>query len=403
MTACENIDPARRLCKRVGFFRPNDAAALADGAVMSSPYELLEVEALPSPSLLVFREIVARNLNEMIRVAGGAERLRPHAKTHKSSKIIRMARDLGVAKQKCATIAEAEMIAGSGVPDVLLAYPLVGPNVARFARLVRAYPATTFRAIVDARETAVALSVAARRLDGPISVLIDLDVGMGRTGIDPGEPAVALYEELERLPNLALDGLHAYDGHINESDLEVRTRAARQVEETALALRDRLLAKGLPVPRIVLGGTPTFPIHATLDEPGVECSPGTVVLHDYNYQTKYPDMSFTPAALLLTRVVSRPRPDRLCLDLGHKAVAADPVGQRVFLPAIPDARFVGHSEEHLVIESPDADRFPLGTPLLAIPAHICPTSALHRRMLVISGGKLAEEWEVTARDRAISI
>jgi D-serine deaminase-like pyridoxal phosphate-dependent protein len=370
---------------------------------MTPPYELREAEALPSPSLLLFREVLERNLIEMIRVARRAERLRPHAKTHKSSKIIRMARDMGVAKQKCATIAEAEMIAGSGVADVLLAYPLVGPNVARFARLVRAYPATTFRAIVDAPEPAAALSAEARRLDGPIHVLVDLDVGMGRTGIDPGDPAVALYEELERLPNLALDGLHAYDGHINEPDLEIRTRAARRVEETTLALRDRLVAKGLPVPRIVLGGTPSFPIHAELDEPGVECSPGTVVLHDYNYQSKYPDMLFTPAALLLTRVVSRPRPGRLCLDLGHKAVAADPVGARVHLPAIPDAKFVGHSEEHLVIDTPDADRFPLGTPLLAIPAHICPTSALHRRMLVIAGGKLAEEWEVTARDRSISI
>jgi D-serine deaminase-like pyridoxal phosphate-dependent protein len=89
--------------------------------------------------------------------------------------------------------------------------------------------------------------------------------------------------------------------------------------------------------------------------------------------------------------------------VGHKAVAADPAGPRVYLPAVPDAKFVGHSEEHLVIETADAGRLPLGTPLLAIPAHICPTAALHRRMLVISDGKFVEEWEVTARDRTISI
>ncbi|APW63839.1 D-TA family PLP-dependent enzyme [Paludisphaera borealis] len=370
---------------------------------MSSLYELFDPETLPSPSLLVFRDLVERNLTEMIRMARGVERLRPHAKTHKTSKLIRMAREMGVVKQKCATIAEAEMIAGSGVTDVLLAYPLVGPNVARFIRLIRAYPKTTFRAIVDAPESASALSQAAQRLDHPIPVLVDLEVGMMRTGIDPGDPAVALYERIDKLPNLAPDGLHAYDGHIHDSDLELRAQAARRVEETTLSLRDRLIAKGIPVPRVVMGGTPTFPIHAALDAPGLECSPGTILLHDYNYQTNYPDLPFIPAALLLTRVVSRPRPGRLCLDLGHKAVAADPVGPRVFLPDIPDARIVGHSEEHLVIETADADRFPLGTPLLAIPAHICPTSALHRRMLVITDGKLVDEWEVTARDRMIGV
>jgi D-threonine aldolase len=370
---------------------------------MSSLYELSDPDSLPSPSLLVFRDLVARNLAEMIRIAGSVERLRPHAKTHKTSMVVRMAREMGVDKQKCATIAEAEMIAGSGVTDVLLAYPLVGPNVARFVRLIRAYPQTTFRAIVDAPESASVLSQAAQRLDQPIPVLVDLEVGMGRTGIDPGAPAIELYERLDALPNLTPDGLHAYDGHVNVSDLEARTQTARRVEETTLALRDQLIAKGLPVPRIVLGGTPTFPIHATLDAPGVECSPGTIIFHDYNYQTKYPDLPFTPAALLLTRVVSRPRPGWLCLDLGYKAVASDPVGLRAFLPDIPDARVVGHSEEHLVIETDDADRFPLGAPLLAIPAHVCPTSALHRRMLVIADGKLVDEWDVTARDRMISI
>jgi D-serine deaminase-like pyridoxal phosphate-dependent protein len=152
-----------------------------------------------------------------------------------------------------------------------------------------------------------------------------------------------------------------------------------------------------------MGGTPAFAIHAALDAPGLECSPGTVLLHDYNYQTNYPDLPFTPAALLLTRVVSRPRPGRLCLDLGHKAVAADPVGLRAFLPEIPGARVVGQSEEHLVIDTEEADRFPLGTALLAVPAHVCPTAALHRRMLVIADGKLVDEWDVTARDRSIGV
>jgi D-serine deaminase-like pyridoxal phosphate-dependent protein len=135
----------------------------------------------------------------------------------------------------------------------------------------------------------------------------------------------------------------------------------------------------------------------------VECCPGTIVLHDHNYASRYPDLPFTPAALLLTRVVSHPRPGRLCLDLGHKAVAADPPVPRVHLIDVPEPRFLGHSEEHLVVETPAADRYPVGAWLLAIPAHICPTSALHRRVYVIAGGRLVDEWDVTARDRVLGI
>jgi D-serine deaminase-like pyridoxal phosphate-dependent protein len=151
----------------------------------------------------------------------------------------------------------------------------------------------------------------------------------------------------------------------------------------------------------VLGGTPTFPIHAALDVPGVECSPGTVTLHDVGYATSYPDLPFVPAALILTRVVSHPRPGRLCLDLGHKAVAADPPGARLTLLGVADATLGSQNEEHLVVDTPHAADYPPGTPLLAIPMHICPTCALHRRAYVIENGALVDEWEVSARDRMI--
>lgn len=101
--------------------------------------------------------------------------------------------------------------------------------------------------------------------------------------------------------------------------------------------------------------------------------------------------------------MSRPRPGRICLDLGHKAVAVDPVGPRVHLIDVPEARIVGHSEEHLVVDALVADRYPVGTCVLAIPTHICPTSALHRRTYVIAGGRLVNEWEVSARDRMIRV
>jgi D-serine deaminase-like pyridoxal phosphate-dependent protein len=370
---------------------------------MHPSYQVNDPATLLSPSLLIFRALVRRNLDAMIALARGTDRLRPHVKTHKMPAVVRMTEALGIGKHKCATIAEAEMVAAAGGRDVLLAYPIVGPNVARLARLVRAFPGTTFRVLVDDPDATRALSQGLDGLDRPVPVLVDLEVGMGRTGIAPGDGAVALYALIDQLPNLVPDGLHAYDGHIRDADPQGRREAARPGQERTLAMRDRLVGLGLPVPRLVFGGTPTFPAHAALDDPGVECSPGTCTLHDAGYGTKFPDLPFVPAAVLLTRVISRPRPGRLCLDLGHKAVAADPPGARLTLLGVPAAVLGGQSEEHLVVETPHADRFPPGTPLLALPTHICPTCALHRFAYVIEDGELVDRWEVAARDRVLGI
>jgi D-serine deaminase-like pyridoxal phosphate-dependent protein len=370
---------------------------------MDSRYRLNDTSRLLSPSLLIFRSVLESNLEAMVRLAGGANRLRPHVKTHKMAEIVRMTERLGIHQHKCATIAEAEMIARAGGRDVLLAYPIVGPNIARLAQLVRRFPETQFRVLVDHPEPARALSSGLEGIERPVSVLIDLEVGMGRTGIEPGEAAEALAALVDSLPNLELDGLHAYDGHIQDADLAARRRSAAPGVEKTLQLQDRLRQRGMAVPRLVLGGTPTFPVHATLDRPGVECSPGTSTLHDNGYATRYPDLPFVPAAVLLTRVISHPRPGRLCLDLGHKAVAADPAGARLALLNVPEATLGGQSEEHLVVDTPHAAEFPPGTHLLALPTHICPTCALHRRVYVIENGELADEWEVTARDRSIGV
>jgi D-serine deaminase-like pyridoxal phosphate-dependent protein len=362
-----------------------------------------DVSELLSPSLVIYPQIIRRNIQAMISLAGDAARLRPHVKTHKMAEIVRLAESMGIHKHKCATIAEAEMAAAAGASDVLLAYPLAGPNLKRLVHLIRGYRSTTFRATVDHPDSARALSAAAGGLDTPIPVLVDLEIGMGRTGIHPGEEAALLYALVNDLPHLAADGLHAYDGQIHETDQAARRQQALSGLERTLALRDLLLARGLPVPRLVVGGTPTFPIHAELDLPGVECSPGTTVLQDDSYLKRYPDLPFNPAALLLTRVVSHPRPGRICLDLGHKAVAADPAGARARLLDLDDAKPVMHSEEHMVVETAQAHSLPIGTALLAIPTHICPTVALHRRAYVIENGRVSALWEVTARDRVLGI
>jgi D-serine deaminase-like pyridoxal phosphate-dependent protein len=371
---------------------------------MAGDYTIHDTSRLLSPSLVVFREIVKRNLDTMVAMAGSPDRLRPHVKTHKMPAVVRLVESMGIQRHKCATIAEAEMIAQSGGRDVLIAYPLVGPNVARLIALIETYPATTFHATVESETAARALSEASSSEPHrkPISVLIDLDVGMGRTGIEV-EAAEVLYHRITELPGLEPGGLHAYDGQIRDANRADRVRTATPGVEAVLRLRDRLLASGLAVPRLVLGGTPSFPIHASLDEPNVECSAGTAPFFDAGYAGKFPDLPFTPAALVLTRVISGPKGNRITLDLGHKAIAADPAGDRMRFVDLPGAKLGPQSEEHLVVETLDAARYPEGTALLAIPTHICPTCALHAFAYVVEDGEVVDRWEVAARDRVIGV
>jgi D-serine deaminase-like pyridoxal phosphate-dependent protein len=373
---------------------------------MNAAYRLADPTHLPSPSLIVYPELIRANIARVIAMAGGPERLRPHAKTHKTREIARMLLEAGVQRHKCATIAEAEMLASAGAPDVLVAYPLVGPNPRRLATLASKFPDTSFSTLIDHADAAHALSVALVQAEVKAGVLLDLDVGQHRTGIAIGPDALALYALAASLPGLVPNGFHAYDGHNNQAGRGEREAGARAAIESVLALRAHAEAQGLPVPRLVCGGTPGFPAYAAMrDVVGLECSPGTFVLHDAGYGPKYADLAdITPAAVLLARVVSRPTAGRITLDLGSKAVAPDlQLTERVLLLDFPQYRIVGQSEEHLVVETAEAEGLKPGDVVYALPGHVCPTVALHRELLVAQDGQIAGTWMVAARDRALTV
>ncbi|VTU00508.1 D-threonine aldolase, metal-activated pyridoxal enzyme OS=Planctomyces maris DSM 8797 GN=PM8797T_04985 PE=4 SV=1: Ala_racemase_N: D-ser_dehydrat [Gemmataceae bacterium] len=373
---------------------------------MHPAYDLADVSAVLSPSLVLFPELIRKNIARVVEMAGGPERLRPHVKTHKTREIVRLLLAAGVGKHKCATIAEAEMLASAGAPDVLIAYPLVGPNLARLVALIRAFPNTAFSTTIDDPDATRALSAALSAAGATAGVVLDLDVGQHRTGVPVGDAALALYKLAGSLPGFTLEGFQLYDGHNHQPDRGERERAVRAFLAPVLDLRAKCEAAGLPVPRLVCGGTPTFPVYAALtDVPGVECSPGTFVLHDAGYGPKYPDLTgITPAAVLVTRVVSRPTPDRVTLDLGNKAVAADPLlEKRVSLLDFPEYKTVGHNEEHLIVETAGAANYKPGDVVFALPGHICPTVALHKEVLVAEGGKVVGKWTVAARDRVLTV
>ena len=356
---------------------------------------------ISSPALLVYPDRAAQNIARAVALAGGPDRLRPHLKTSKLPEIVRLHLEHGVARFKVATIAEAEMAAGAGAADVLLACQPVGPNIVRLVRLVRAFPATRFSAVVDDAATVQAIGEAAAAAAVVLDLFVDLDGGMHRTGIAPGPAAVALYRAVATTPGLRAAGLHMYDGHVRAADLDARREASDAAYAVVRAMREALGSTGLAVPAIVVGGTPTFPIHAA--RPDVECSPGTTVFWDAGYAASFPDLPFEPAIVLLTRVISRPTPTRLCLDLGHKAVASENPHPRAAIFGLEDAAAVSHSEEHLVLETARAADFPVGTALYAIPWHVCPTVALHDEAVVVRGGRAGERWRVTARARTLTI
>ena len=365
---------------------------------MNPRYIVKNADEIPSPSLLIYREHVEENLARILDIAGGAELLRPHVKTHKMAHIVAMQLEAGITKQKCATLFEAEMLAEAGVPDVFIAYQMVGPNIDRVVNLVRRRTETTFRTMVDNPQMAQNLSDAATSAGVTVDVLIDLDVGLHRTGVAPGPGAVALYEMLDRLPGLTPGGIHAYDGHNHQGDITERTQACNNSLNQVRTFQADLVAKGLPVPRRIMGGSISFPCYAKAGD--VETSPGTAIFWDWGYGRRYTDLPFEAAALLLCRIISIPTSTRATLDLGSKAIASDPAQPRGIVWNMENAELDFQNEEHWVMKYPDTSDLTVGQPIYIFPTHICPTSALHRHVYVIDAdGHCRERWDVSARDR----
>ena len=371
---------------------------------MESCYRIDDTSQIITPALIVYRDLLEQNLDQMIRIAGRPDRLRPHCKTHKMAEVTRLELQKGIVKHKCATFAEAEMLANAGVQDTFLSYNLVGPNIRRAVAFLKEFPKAGLKVQADHPGPVAQLGAAMSEAGLVIEVLLDLDVGQHRTGIAIGPAALELYRTIAATPGLKPGGLHVYDGHQHQEKREERRIAVNREWEKVISFRQDLEKSGLAVPRVVCGGTGSFPIYAEKDDPAIELSPGTCVFNDAGYSEKFPDLVFPPATALLTRVVSRPAPDRITLDLGYKAVASDPpAGKRVVLLDLPDAEQVIQNEEHLVVQTSRAEEFQPGDELYAFPRHICPSSALHKQVFVVSHGKLVDRWDVTARDRWLTL
>jgi D-serine deaminase-like pyridoxal phosphate-dependent protein len=369
---------------------------------ISQWYCIKNINEIDSPALVVYPDRVKENIQIMLSMIDDVKRLRPHVKTHKTKEATSLMMDAGIHKFKCATISEAEMLAIAGAPDVLLAYQPVEPKLRRFISLIKQYPDTKFSCLVDNSDSAKSIAAAAFANEIQIPVYIDLNVGMNRTGIAPGDKAIELYKQCAAMKGITLIGLHAYDGHIRTKDFQQRTAECNEAYKSVEHLEEELIKEGFAEPIIVAGGSPTFPIHAK--RKNIECSPGTFIYWDRGYEMLCVEQSFLPAALVISRVISLPDKTKLCLDLGHKSISAEnELSNRVHFLNAPEVKFISQSEEHLVVETKADHSFKIGDVLYGLPFHICPACALYERALVVKNNEVSGEWRIIARDRKINI
>ena len=359
-------------------------------------YEIEHVEAIDSPALLVYRERVLENIRLVKSFVGDVSQLRPHVKTHKIREVAEMMLAEGIAAFKASTIAEVEMLCLAGARDVLLAYQPTETKAVRLRALRAAYPNVRIACLVDNEVTARMLSKVFE--DCTIAVFIDLNVGMNRTGVSP-EGSIGLNRAIHELSNIYLQGIHAYDGHIHDTDLVMRRQKADQVFQTAHSTLQTLQGMSAHRLQLVLGGTPTFALHAEHDE--VQVSPGTFVFWDEGYATLLPDLPFGFAAVLLTRIISIIDEHTVCFDLGHKSVAAENPLPRVQFLNLDHYYILSQSEEHLVVKVLDSGKLKVGAAFYAVPVHICPTVALYEQVYVVENRRWTKCWKVIARDRSI--
>ena len=363
-------------------------------------YTILEAYKQDTPALIMYQHRIEENIEHMLAIAGSASRLRPHIKTHKTAEIIQLMMDRGIHQFKCATIAEAELLGTLQVPDVLMAYQPFGPKIDRLLQLQTKYPRTTFSTLVDNDDSLVEIADKCELFSSELDVFIDINVGMNRTGIGHQE-AAELYMKCVDLDNIHPRGLHIYDGHLRDSNYVERSHkcnhALKPVMELGASLENKL---GIKL-EYVVGGTPSFPVHAQNNK--VQVSPGTCVLWDAGYDRILPDQDFLFGALVVTRVISKLPDNQICLDLGHKSIAAENPFPRLKFLNLPEAEEIAQSEEHLVVSIPDNATVELGDLIYGVPIHICPTCALYERAIVIKENRKVGEWKIVARDRKITI
>ncbi|HMY75142.1 MAG TPA: alanine racemase [Blastocatellia bacterium] len=365
------------------------------------------IDAVRTPALAIYADKVAANIAATLRVLGGdANRWRPHVKTSKLGFIMRRLIEGGVTSVKCATTLELQTVAEAGATDILLAFSAMGANARRVRELAEHYSDRRISALV---EDAAQISA---WTGGRVSLLIDINCGMDRTGLELNRTAeiVALAQAILNA-GLTFRGLHVYDGQMGKyADLTAREQATHQNYDQLMELVAALSAAGIAVEEVITAGTPAFPCALTYQPFKAasfihRVSPGTVVYGDCTSTGQLPaEWGYEPAAVVVATVVSRPTAGRVTCDAGHKAVSADAGVPTCSVLGRPELQPDKPSEEHLPINVPAGAAAPaLGEHLYLVPRHVCPTVNNFDYALIVEAGRIVGIERVTARGREIPV
>ena len=365
-------------------------------------YRISDIDNVLTPALVVYPEIIASNVARTLDLLGGnADRWRAQIKTAKLAYTLHMLVERGCQNLKCATTLELLVACRSGATDVLLAYPVVGGNARRVCEIADQFPDVRISVLVENKEQV------RQWQSSRIGIFLDINPGMDRTGIEQSheDNIVRLVREAGDA-GLEFRGLHYYDGQYGGLDEPERTVAAHAGYDCLLKLVSDIENSGTSVPEVITAGTPTFPCSLTYKgfrDGGFihRISPGTIVYSDATSLAQLSgEYGYAPAALVLSRVVSRPHSGRVTCDAGHKSVSAD--------AGVPTCVVVGHpeltpltpSEEHLPLGAAEDMRRPqVGEALYLLPRHVCPTVNNFDYALLVRSGQITSVEKVSARGR----
>lgn len=351
---------------------------------------------IDTPALVIDLDLMEENISKMAEffVASEAE-LRPHFKTHKTPILAHKQIDAGAIGITCAKLGEAEVLAASGIKDILIANQIVGKT--KINRLVNLSKSTDVMVALDDIANATEISAAAESVGTIVRVLIEVDTGMKRCGVDPGEPALVLARKLLDLPGLKFSGVMGYEGHVvGIGEFNERTEAASKAMKLLTETADLLRDNGIEVGIVSGGGTGTYNMSGAY--PGVtEIQAGSYILMDASYHERCPE--FARALTVLSTVISvNSSQRRIISDAGLKSMTRDFGMPKV--KGYPDLEVMGLSEEHVRIDDKSGEcELKPGDKVELIPNHVCTTVNLHDRFYGVREGRLESVWPIEGRGR----
>lgn len=352
------------------------------------------IEDVDTPALILDIDALERNLNKMAKFMEDSQCvLRPHVKTHKCAEIARRQIALGAQGVTCAKLGEAEAMAAGGIDDMLIANQIVGPaKTKRAAALARDCRLTV---AIDSACNIDELTDAAVSAGSVIGVLVEINVGMNRCGVDSPNDALALARRISAKDGLEFRGLMGYEGHtVFIEDESERRREVESAMGRLLEFRDHLIDEGMSVEVVSAAGTGTYKITGRI--PGItELQCGSYCVMDARYVKLLPE--FETALMLLATVISAQSDDRVIFDFGRKGVGFDFGNPEVVDP--PGLEMISLSEEHARAKVINGKRPSPGDKVMLLPAHCCTTINMHDEFFVTREGRVIDVWPIEARGK----